>query len=84
MFGPKPKIDRAQPLYMQADQLIYDTKANRVIAQGNVEIYYNNFILTADQVIYDQNLNKLIARGQRAAEGPERVDHARRPAGGAR
>ncbi len=70
MFGPKPKIDRAQPLYMQADQLIYDTKGNRVIAQGNVEIYYNNFILTADQVIYDQNLNKLIAQGNAQLKDP--------------
>src|SRR5215510_11107765 len=58
MFGPAPKIDQAQPLYLQADQLLYDTKSNRVIAQGNVEIYYNNFVLTADQVVYDQNTNK--------------------------
>lgn len=70
MFGPKPKIDRAQPLYMQADQLIYDTKGNRVIAQGNVELYYNNFILTADQVIYNQNLNKLIAQGNAQLKDP--------------
>ena len=70
IFGPSPKIDRAQPLYMQADQLIYDTKGNRVIAQGNVEIFYNNFILTADQVIYDQNLNKLIAEGNAQLKDP--------------
>ena len=70
IFGPAPKIDRAQPLYMQADQLIYDTKTNRVIAQGNVEIYYNNFILTADQVIYNQNLNKLIAEGNAQLKDP--------------
>ena len=70
MFGTKPKIDRAQPLYMQADQLIYDTKGNRVIAQGNVELYYNNFILTADQVIYHQNLNKLIAQGNAQLKDP--------------
>jgi len=63
MFGPTPKIDQAQPLYMQADQLLYDSAHNRVIAQGNVEIYYNNFILTADQVVYDQSVNKLIAEG---------------------
>src|SRR5262245_36550700 len=61
IFGPAPKIDRAQPLYLQADQLIYDSKSTRVIAQGNVEIYYNNFILTAERVIYDQSVNKLIA-----------------------
>jgi LPS-assembly protein len=70
MFGPTPKIDRAQPLYLQADQLIYDTKTNRVIAQGNVEIYYNNYVLTADQVVYDQNLNKLIARGNAQLKDP--------------
>ena len=73
-----------QPLYLQADQLIYDTKNNRVIAQGNVEIYYNNYILTADQVIYDQNVNKLTGRGQRPAQGSQRQHHAGRPLRGAR
>ena len=70
IFGPAPKIDRAQPLYMQADQLLYDTKGSRVIAQGNVEIYYNNFILTADQVVYDQSVNKLIAEGNAQLKDP--------------
>src|SRR6185503_7335437 len=63
ILGPVPRIDSSQPLYLQADQLLYDTKNNRVIAQGNVEIYYNNYILTADQVVYDQAVNKLIAEG---------------------
>jgi LPS-assembly protein len=70
MFGPKPNIDQAQPLYLQADQLLYDTRNNRVIAQGNVEIYYNNFVLTADQVVYDQNYNKLIAEGNAQLKDP--------------
>jgi LPS-assembly protein len=70
MFGPKPNIDRAAPLYMQADQLLYDSRGSRVIAQGNVEIYYNNFILTADQVIYDQSVNKLIAEGNAQLKDP--------------
>lgn len=70
IFGPKPNIDKAQPLYLQADQLLYDTKNNRVIAQGNVEIYYNNFILTADQVVYDQSANKLIAEGNAQLKDP--------------
>ncbi len=82
--GQAPKIDRAQPLYMQADQLLYDTKNNRVIAQGNVEIYYNNYILTADQVIYDQNAQQADRGGQRPAEGPERQHHPGRPLRGAR
>jgi LPS-assembly protein len=70
MFGAKPKIDRAEPLYLQADQLIYDTRGNRVIAQGNVEIYYNNYILTADQVIYDQGTNTLMAEGNAQLKDP--------------
>ena len=49
---------------------IYDTKSNRVIAQGNVEIYYNNYILTADQVIYDQSTNKLMAEGNAQLKDP--------------
>src|ERR1700741_1357088 len=70
MFGKTPKIDQAQPLYMQADQLIYDTKNNRVLAQGNVEVYYNNYILTADQVVYDQNLNRVTAEGNAQLKDP--------------
>jgi LPS-assembly protein len=70
MFGPKAKIDRAQPIYLQTDRLVYDDKNNRVIAEGNVEVYYNNYILTADRVIYDQSLNKLTAEGNAQLKDP--------------
>lgn len=63
MFGPKQTLDRSKPLYLQGDQLVYDTKGNRVVARGNVEIYYNNNVLTADEVIYDQSANTLTAIG---------------------
>jgi LPS-assembly protein len=69
-FGGKKKIDRAQPLYLQADKLVYDEKNNRVIAQGNVEIYYNEYILTADKIVYDQGLNKLLAEGNAQLKAP--------------
>lgn len=61
--GPIQKIDKAKPLYLTGDDLIYDTKNNRVIARGNVEIYYNDYALTADQVVYDQGANTLTAQG---------------------
>ena len=67
---PRRRSIRPQPLYLQADQLLYDTKNSRVIAQGNVEIYYNNYILTADQVVYDQSTNKLIAEGNAQLKDP--------------
>ena len=63
MVGPSQNIDKSQPLYLQGDELIYDTGGNKVIAKGNVEIYYNNYILTADQVVYDQSANTLTAVG---------------------
>ena len=39
MVGPSRNIDKSQPLYLQGDELIYDTGGNKVIARGNVEIY---------------------------------------------
>ena len=68
--GPIKKIDKSQPLYLQGDELIYDTRNNRVIAKGSVEIYYNNYVLTADEVIYDQNANTLTARGNAQLKEP--------------
>ncbi len=62
-LGPQPKINNAAPLYLQGDDLVYDTKNNRVVARGNVQIFYNNYLLTADQVTYDQAASKLLAEG---------------------
>jgi LPS-assembly protein len=70
LVGPSRNIDRSQPLYLQGDELIYDNGGNRVIARGNVEIYYNNYILTADEVIYDQSANTLTAVGNVVLKEP--------------
>lgn len=63
MFGTPQKLDKSLPLYLQGDELIYDNAGSRVIARGNVEIYYNKNVLTADQVIYDQSAQTLTASG---------------------
>ena len=68
--GHIQKIDKSQPLYLQGDELIADSRNNRMIARGNVEIYYNNYVLTADEVIYDQNANTLTARGNAQLKEP--------------
>jgi len=57
------RLDRAAPLYLQGDELIYDSANNRVIAVGNVEIVFNNYVLTDDRVIYDQSAQTLTAEG---------------------
>ena len=68
--GPSRNLDKSQPLYLQGDELIYDNGGNRVVARGNVEIYYNNYILTADQVVYDQSANTLTAVGNVVLKEP--------------
>ena len=48
------------------------------IARGNVEIYYNNYILTADQVVYDQSANTLTAVGNVVLKERQRQHRPRR------
>lgn len=69
-FGPAPRVDKTQPLYLQGDELIYDNKGNRVTARGNVQIFYNNFVLQADEVVYDQRKNTLTAKGNVVLKDP--------------
>ncbi|MCB1510497.1 MAG: LPS-assembly protein LptD [Hyphomicrobiaceae bacterium] len=69
-FGKPPRIDKAKPLYLHGDELIYDNKRNRVTARGNVQIFFNNFILQADEVIYDQGRNSLQAKGNVILKDP--------------
>lgn len=69
-ISPQLKIDQSQPLYLQADELIYDTDGDSVIARGNVEIYYNNYILTSDEVVYNQSAGTLTAVGNVTVKEP--------------
>lgn len=70
IVGPAPKINSALPLNLQADQLVYDTRGSKIIARGNVEVFYNNFVLTADEIIYDQAANLLTASGNAQLRDP--------------
>jgi LPS-assembly protein len=70
IFGKAARINSALPLNLQADQLIYDTKGRRIVARGNVEIFYNNYVLTADEIIYDQGTNLLRANGNAQLRDP--------------
>jgi LPS-assembly protein len=80
IFGKiNTNIDRAQPMRLQGDQLIYDKSGDRVISRGNVEIYYNNSILTADEVVYDQSGGTLTAIGNVTLKEPQgNIVHADR------
>jgi LPS-assembly protein len=69
-----PQINKAAanlPLLLQADELAYDNKNSRIIAKGNVEVYYKNYALTADQLNYDQKANTLNAVGNVRIKEPD-------------
>lgn len=66
-----PGVDKNKPMLIQADDLIYDNKNNRVVAHGNVEIYYNNYTLLANDVIYDRGSSKLVADGNVRIKEPD-------------
>jgi LPS-assembly protein len=63
--------NKAAPMLLQADDLIYDNKNNRVLARGNVEIYYNDYALLADEVVYDRSGNTLTAIGNVRIKEPD-------------
>ncbi len=72
MFGNVNKaLNTALPMNVQGDQLVYDTAGNRIIARGNVEIFYNDYILTADEVVYDQSAGTLTAAGNVTLKEPQ-------------
>ena len=58
-------------MLLQADELIYDNKNNKVRAKGNVEVFYNKYTLLADQIVYDRNLNILLAEGNVRIKEPD-------------
>ncbi|MEL6421588.1 MAG: LPS-assembly protein LptD, partial [Pseudomonadota bacterium] len=63
--------DSPAPLLLQADELVNDTRNNTIVAQGNVEIYYNGYTLLADRVVYDQTARRLTAEGNVRIKEPD-------------
>lgn len=50
-------------MLLEADELVYDTRADTVAAQGSVEIYYDGYTLFAHRVTLDRKTNRLAASG---------------------
>lgn len=57
------QTDPNAKMLVTADQLIYDYTHNQVIAEGNVQFYYDGAVLEAKRVVYDRNTNRLKAEG---------------------
>lgn len=71
LLDPNLKANPDTPMLLQADELIYDNKNNKVRAQGNVEVFYNKYTLLADLIIYDRNENVLYAEGNVRIKEPD-------------
>jgi LPS-assembly protein len=50
-------------MMVRADELQYDNTNNRVLANGNVQIYYQGSTLEADRVVYEQTTKRMRAEG---------------------
>jgi len=75
-FSPK-KTDSADRLLVQAKELVYDSKTNKVGATGHVQLYYQGRVLEADRVTLDRNTNRVHAVGNaRMTESDGTVSYA--------
>jgi LPS-assembly protein len=50
-------------MLVQADELQYDNTNNRILAVGNVRIYYNGSTIEANKVVYEQKTKRMRAEG---------------------
>jgi LPS-assembly protein len=50
-------------MFVEANELRYDTEKNIVSAEGNARIYYKDQTLEADRVVYDRNTTRVYAEG---------------------
>lgn len=66
-----PTVDGAEPMLLQADELIYDNDRGSVAAVGNVEIYYGDYTLLADKIVYNQTAKTLAAEGNVRMKDPD-------------
>ena len=66
-----PQINAAEPMLLQADEMIYENDNARIRAKGNVEIYYGSYTLLADSVVYNRNTNTLAAEGNVRMKDPD-------------
>jgi LPS-assembly protein len=61
-FG-SPNQDPNAQMLVRADEMQYDNANDRIIAVGNVQIYYEKSQLEADRVVYDKKTKRLHAEG---------------------
>src|SRR4029077_6460620 len=61
--GTKNSVGETAKMFVEANELRYDTEKNIVSAEGNARIYYKEQTLEADRVVYDRNTGRVYAEG---------------------
>lgn len=78
--GPAPTFTTTRtrsPMQVNADQLVYDERTDRVSARGRVQIYYDGRTVEADTITYDRRANRIRATGNvRVTEPSGNIAHA--------
>jgi LPS-assembly protein len=59
----KNTVGETAKMFVEADELRYDTEKNIVSAEGNARVYYKDQTLEADRVVYDRNTGRVYAEG---------------------
>jgi len=68
--------DPTAQMVLRANELQYDNTNHRIIAVGNVQIYYKGSTLEANKVIYEQTTKRMRAEGNaRMTEADGKVVH---------
>ena len=66
-------------MFVEADELRYDTEKNIVSAEGNARVYYKDRVLEAGRVVYNRNTGRVFAEGHaKLTESDGTVVHAER------
>jgi LPS-assembly protein len=80
LTAPAPTFSTTQrgtPMQVNAGQLVYDERTDRVSARGSVQIYYDGRTIEADMVTYDRRANRVRATGNvRITEPSGNIAHA--------
>ncbi len=71
LLQPQKQKKSDEQMLVQADEIQYDYNNERVLAVGNVQIYYSGTTIEADKVIYDQKTKRLRAEGNVRMREPD-------------
>ncbi|HEX3495783.1 MAG TPA: LptA/OstA family protein, partial [Methylocella sp.] len=67
----KNALGETAKMFVEANELRYDTEKNIVSAEGNARIYYKDQTLEADRVVYNRNTGRVYAEGHARLTQPD-------------